>query len=297
MTSVSGAPAGESIVAVDHHAVLVPLDGTRLSEHALEPARWLAANLGATVHTVIVGYVDDPSWYTRYVTSLRNRWPQVVPHFVGDLDVAGGIVDTARALPHCLVCMGTRGRSRTAALLGSKFTDVARSRAEPLIAIGPNAATPERDARRVVACVDGTPTSEQILPLAAGWARLLAAHLDIVAVVEPPPPLPTHSERHHRSPFVDPAAYVTELAHRPALVGVNVEAHLAVDPLGPEQGLADHLRDHPAALVATTSHLRAHHGRALHGSTAARIIRSCPVPVLVQPAAIQSAAARAEGST
>jgi len=283
-TPIFGARTGGTLVPVGHRTVLVPLDGSELSEHALEPARWLAAHLGATVHTVIVGFVDDARWYAQYVRSLQHRWPQLVPHFVGDLDVAWGIADLARTLPDCLVCIGTHGRSRTAALLGSTFSEVARSRPEPLVAIGPRAAVPRQDARRVVACVDGTATSEQILPLAGGWARRLDATLDIVAVVEPLPPLPTHGEHHRPGPFADPMAYVTDLARRPVLAGMDIEAHLAFDPLGPEQGLIDHLADHPATLVATTSQQRMHLDRALHGSTASRIIHASPVPVLVQPA-------------
>ena len=286
-TPLLGARTGGTLVPVDYRTVLVPLDGSVLSEHALEPARWLAAHLGATMHTVIVGFVDDTRWYTQYTRTLRQRWPQVVPHFVGDLDVATGIVDLAGELPGCLVCIGTHGHSRSAALLGSTFVDVARSQPAPLIAIGPRGTVPERDAHRVVACVDGTGTSEQILPLAGGWARRLDATLDIVAVVEPLRPLRTHAERHRSSPLADPMAYVTELTRYPALAGLDVEAHLSFDPLGPEQGLGAHLVDHPATLVATTSRLRIHVDRALHGSTASRIIHASPVPVLVQPAVAQ----------
>jgi nucleotide-binding universal stress UspA family protein len=285
MTTITPLPGergrtGGTLVPVDRHTVLVPLDGSRLSEHALEPARWLAAHLGATVHTVVVGYVDDPRWYVQYARSLRLRYPQVVPHFIGDLEVAKGITQLAARLPACLVCLGTHGRSRTAALLGSTFLSVARAQAEPLIAIGPAAGVPRRDARRVVACVDGTATSEQILPLAGGWARRLDATLDIVTVVEPLPPLATRDGHQHH----DGNAYVTELTRRPELAGLDLEAHVAFDPLGPEQGLIDHLADHPATLVATTSRLRTHLDRALHGSTASRIIHASPVPVLVQPA-------------
>jgi len=294
-TPISGARTGGSLVPIDHHAVLVPLDGSGLSEHALEPARWLAAQLGATVHTVVVGFVDNPGWYASYVHSLRDRWPQVIPHFVGDLDVAGGITATARSLEHCLVVMGTHGRSRTAALLGSTFTEVARSQVEPLVAVGPNAGVPAMDAHRVVACVDGTRTSEQILPLASAWARRLGATLDIVFVVDPVAPLPTHAERRHHGLPVEPTAYVNGLTRLPELAGVPTEAHVAVAPLGPGEGLVDHLRDHPATLVATTSRLRTRMDRALHGSATARIIHASPVPVLVQAAVKLDVPPREEG--
>jgi nucleotide-binding universal stress UspA family protein len=217
----------------------------------------------------------------------------LVPHFVGDFDIALGIVEMTRRLDGCLVCMGTHGRSRTAAILGSTFVDVARSLPEPLVAVGPHAAVPDRDARRVVACVDGTGTSEQILPLATSWARRLDASLDIVAVVDPLAAMSTHGER-HRQPLADPTAYVNGLLQVPELAGIDAEAHVAFDPLGPDEGLVDHLRDHPATLVATTSRLRTHFDRALHGSTASRIVHASPVPVLVQPA-VKLAGAPTEG--
>jgi nucleotide-binding universal stress UspA family protein len=288
MTTTTPAPgrhAGGDVVAVDHHAVLVPLDGSELSERALEPARWLAARLGATVHTLIVGYVDDARWYSQYVRSLRQRYPQVFPHYVGEPGTARGVARVARTLDHPIVCMATHGRSRTAAVLGSTFTAVARSNPGPIVAVGPGATVPRQDARRVVACLDGTPTSEQILPLATAWARHLGATLDLVAVIEPAPPLPNHRERHRTGPLVDPAAYLEQLARRPELAdpGIEIETHVAFDALGPDEGLVDHLRRHPATLVVTTSHLRTHVDRAIHGSAAARIVRSCPVPVLVQP--------------
>jgi nucleotide-binding universal stress UspA family protein len=283
ITPIPGALAGGDL-SVDHGAVLVPLDGSELSERAVEPARWLAALLGTSVHTVVVAFVDDSGWYRDYIRSVIRRWPQVTPHYVDEPGATHGIVETARSLDHCLVCMGTHGRSRSAALLGSTFTDVARTDQRPIVAIGPRSSVPASSAHRIVACVDGTPMAEQILPVAAAWARRLGATIDIVAVVEPTPPLPNHRERHGAGLLVDPGAYLDELARRPELAGLDVETHVAFDALGPEEGLLDHLRNHPAMLVATTSRLRTHVDRALHGSTAARIIHSCPVPVLVQPA-------------
>jgi nucleotide-binding universal stress UspA family protein len=285
-TPIAGTRTGGIVIPTDHHAVLVPLDGSAVSEHAIQPARWLARRIGAEVHTVVVGYIDDSGWYDSYLTTMERKWPEIVPHFVGDLDVASSIVHTARRLPGCLVCMGTHGRARSAALLGSTLTDVARGLGGPLVAIGPKATVLRHDERRVVACVDGSPTSEQILPLGAEWAVRLGAELDVVVVLEPMASFPTHAERHRPESLLDPTAYVTALARRADLDGVaGVSAHVAYDPLGPEQGLADHLRRRPAALVATTSHLRTRFDRALHGSTAARIIHAAPVPVLVQPVA------------
>lgn len=96
-------------------------------------------------------------------------------------------------------------------------------------------------------------------------------------------------------PLLDPTAYVSGLGHLPELAGTDVESHVVFDPLGPDQGLVDHLAAHPTTLVAAASRLRTHLDRALHGSATAQIVHGCPVPVLVQPA-LPSAAAHVEGS-
>jgi nucleotide-binding universal stress UspA family protein len=77
--------------------------------------------------------------------------------------------------------------------------------AEPLIALGPAADNPGWSPRprgwpeplsvpRLVACVDGSATSEQILPLAAAWAAALDMSLTIITVIEDAPE-PTHPSR------------------------------------------------------------------------------------------------------
>jgi nucleotide-binding universal stress UspA family protein len=272
-------------VTVDHGAVLVPLDGSDLGERALRPAAWLADRLGAGLHTVTVGMAANSPWYRGYAASLRQRWPRIVPHCYDEHGLVHGIDQVARSLHNCLVCMGTHGRSRTAAVAGSNFVDVARSHVEPLVAIGPRAIAPDPDTpRRIVACVDGTPTSEQILPLAAAWARRLDTSLGIVAVVEPTPPLPNHGERHDDGPLIDPGSYLAHLVERPEFDGLPFDAYVVTDALGLDQGLIDHLQSHPAMLVAATSHLRTSIDRAVHGSAVAKLVHACPVPVLIQPA-------------
>jgi nucleotide-binding universal stress UspA family protein len=281
--SKPGASAGGDVVAAAHASVLVPLDGSALSERALEPARWLADRLGAQVHTVTVTYGDESGWYDQFAHDLRERWPQVVPHHAVRPTATVGISAVANDLPGALVCMATHGRARTAAVLGSTFTSLARSHPAPLVAVGPDAAVLTRRADRIVVCVDGTPSSERALPLAASWALRLGTRLDLIAVTESKAPF-AHGEHRHPAWQDNPSAYLATLARHPELAGVEVRTDVLIDPLGPAQAISDLLFWHPAQLVVTASHLRTNVDRALHGSTTAQIIRSCPIPVLVQPA-------------
>jgi nucleotide-binding universal stress UspA family protein len=276
--------AGPLLSPAGHDTVLVPVDGSELSERALGPALWLAGRLGAEVHAITVTHGDDGGWHSRYERELGDRWPDVLAHHLARPTVVAGIEAMVEKLPGSLVCMATDGRARAAALVPSMFTSVARTCARPLVAVGPEATVPQDGVERLVACVDGTSASEQALRLAAGWARRLGAQLDLVAVATPPSPLHIPGDRRHPSWLTDPSAYLAELTGRDDLAGLHVGVHALFDPIGPAQALADHLYWDPATLVVVASHLRTHLDRALHGSTTARIVRACPVPVLVQPA-------------
>jgi nucleotide-binding universal stress UspA family protein len=144
---------------------------------------------------------------------------------------------------------------------------------------------PSKGSDRIIACIDGTVSSERVLPLAASWATQLGARVELLAVAESHAPLPSHGERYHPDWHDDPNAYLAELARHPDLEGIETHTDVLLDPTGPAQAIGDYLFWNPAGLVITASHLRTQVDRALHGSTTARIIRACPIPVLVQPAA------------
>ncbi len=55
------------------------------------------------------------------------------------------------------------------------------------------------------------------------------------------------------------------------------------DPISPADGIRTYLDQHPAGLVAVTTHARTGLARAVFGSQAASIVRVSPVPVLTVP--------------
>lgn len=288
MTGSADRPAGAATdQQVRYGAVLVPVDGSDLAERALAPAAWLAHRFGAALHRVAAGVTRDQRWwYQNYADELAARYPGSTTHLSDDHDIAGVILATARDLDPCLVCMGTHGRSRQAALIGSTFAAVAARGEAPLLTVGPRAAPhTEPGEARIVVCLDGNAVAEQALPLAASWARTLGMRVSLLTAADPV--LVGHSdvtgERRYGPPG-DPQAYLDEVGGRAVLAGLDVDTEVLWGPSHPHLGLGEALDRRPAALVVATSHARRGLARAALGSEAARIVRHSPAPVLVQPA-------------
>jgi nucleotide-binding universal stress UspA family protein len=259
--------------AARYRAVLVPLDGSDEAERALGPAAWLADRFGADLHLIAAGiHRAERFWYENYLDGIADRHPRATPHLGNQVAVVPAIRELAGQLDPCLVCASTHGRSRSAAVLGSTFTALALAGRQPLVAIGP-AAVPHLgpDPRRIVACIDGTPPSEQVIPAAAAWARALGCSLSLLTVVAPGDAVSV--------------LYVQRLALHPALNDLAVDAVVLHSSAPAHRVLVDHLGQRPASVVAVTTHARTGVARALVGSEAARITHESPVPVLVQPLA------------
>ena len=279
--------------------VLLPLDGSAFAAAALPTAQALVARFGAALETLCVA--DDD----RAVDELRQQALDSVPEVdptavkvvVAD-DPAEAIV-SRRPLESCVVCMSTRGRGRiSGAVIGSVAREVLRRCNAPVVAVGPQADRPpalvgrprRRPAHwveplsypRVVACVDGSPESETVLPEAARWAKTLDMSLSIVTVAEETAAM-GRGEQSNRFGPEDPRGYVDELATRWSKVVPNAVAEVLFDPLGVSSGLRAHLTNEPAGLVAVTTHARTGFERVRLGSTAADIVRTSTVPCLVVP--------------
>jgi hypothetical protein len=110
----------------------------------------------------------------------------------------------------------------------------------------------------MVACVDGSTTSEQILPIAAGWANALKMSLTIMTVIEdaPPPIRPDHrSARYGDHP--DAESYIEQVVEQWRTRVPELDGKVVRDPLGPAGGIRAHLEQRPAGLVALTTLCRA----------------------------------------
>ena len=283
----------------DVRHVLVPLDGSEFSLAAMPTGRALAERFGAELHTISVVEEGDEA------DRLAALGSAVLGASTGDErarvvrggGVTDGILARAEELGGCVVCLSTHGRGRlSGAVIGSVARELVQRSPQPVVALGPVGDLPNwtRTPRwppplsesRMVACVDGSPTSESVLPVAAGWARALGMSLTILTVTEDAPP-PMRPER-RTSPYgesADAADYVDDLARRWKATVPDVDGRVLRDPIGPAGALRAHLDEEPAGLVALTSHARAGLQRVLLGAAAASIVHISPAPCLVVPSA------------
>ena len=277
--------------------VLVPLDGSKFAAAALRTAQALAARFGAELHAVSVAEHDDEVdvMGSEAAAALGpGAGPEQVHVVVGD-DAAAAIAATATDLGSALICMSTHGRGRIAgAVVGSVARSLLQAARQPIIAVGPFADRPRPfgseppvplSVPRVVACVDGTPPSESLLPVAGRWADALGMSLTIVTVAEPSPaPVRPDAPWHRRhGPEEDADAYAARLGEKWKDVAAEVGTEVVYDPISPADGLRTYLDQHPAGLVAVTTHARTGLRRVLLGADAANIVHASTAPTLVVP--------------
>lgn len=266
--------------------VLVPLNTSRASEAAIEPAAELAFRLGAVLHFVTVGIERaEAEAMARRLDQLCEEHPAAVDTRV-DWDVPGEILAVAQQLAPSVVCMASHARGRLGeALLESNTSRLLAHIADPVVLVGPDHRAGHRLADGpVMACVDGSQASELVGVWAQRWAVALGTGLEVVTVAEPAPAgLDDRSVHRLHGPDGDPEAYVDGLAARWRQPGLDTSGLAVYDPIGPAPGLATLLETQPCGLLAVTTHARTGLRRAVFGSQTASILRHSPVPVLVVP--------------
>jgi nucleotide-binding universal stress UspA family protein len=288
-------PAGAG--EIRYRYVLVPLDGSKFAAAAAGTGRALAARFGAELHAVSVAEHADEADVLRSVATSVLGPDSAAEHVhvvVGD-DPAAAIAETAAGLGPSLICMSTHGRGRvTGAVVGSVARALLQGTREPIVAVGPFADRPRPFAStvpvplsvpRLVACVDGSPASETLLPIAGAWADALGMSLTILSVAEPTPPPVRPDVRWYRrhGPDEDADAYIGHLGEKWKDVAKEVDAQVVYDPVSPADGLRTHLDQHPAGMVAVTTHARTGLWRVLLGADAANIVHASTAPALVVP--------------
>ncbi len=287
-------PADLSSTELRVSHVLVPLDGSELALQALPTARVLAERLAAELHAISVAGAGDDAQRLRALASAALGVE------VGDdraVVVTGGepaetISRRAQELGTCVVCMSTHGRGRLhGALVGSVARSVLQRSEDPMVVLGPSADNPGWTPRprrwpeplsvpRIVACVDGSDASEQVLPIAVAWAGALGMALTILTVKEDAP-RPIRGERRYGEG--DAGHYIDALVEQWSSSVADVDGEVIRDPIDPASGLRAHLDQRPAGLVALTTHARSGVQRALLGATAASMVHASPAPSLVAP--------------
>ncbi len=294
-----------------YRRVLVPLDGSTFSEHALAWARPIARLAGADltltlVHAATYRYAVEMAvmaldeWQTalheREVDYLNERARRLRDDGIAtraalmEGEVAASIVDLS-GRESDLVVMATHGRGGVErAWLGSVADNVVRHASVPVLLVRPEngeGVPPDAAPRHVLAATDGTEAAEAAVDHAVALTRLFDARLTVLRVVSVPGGL--------ASPYIPHAAEMdrdlSAAREREAEEGLaatqarlpadlNSRAHL-VRAYHPARGILTAIDDLGCDLVAVGTHRRSTVARAVLGSVADKVVRASPVPVLV----------------
>lgn len=264
--------------------VLVALDGSLFAERAIAPASRLAAAIGAqlelwsAVHSP--AEADDRRRHVKALAEPYGAWWDVV---VAEQTI-DAISEAGDSDLHRLVCLATHGRDRSAGLARSVSAAVVAASDGPVLLVGPKVLPEAPGGHRLVACVDGTTESEEVIPTAIAWAAALHVGVEILTVAEPVPESLRHPGTYPRmhGPHGDADAYVAGLAD--AWSGsVSVTGRAIYDPVDVDGTIAGALAADPAALVVMGTRSRRGLRRLVFGSKAAGVAHRAPVPVLVVP--------------
>jgi nucleotide-binding universal stress UspA family protein len=301
----------------DQIRVLVPLDGSSLAEQAIPYAATIAGQTGKVVFLHVTptpepiralsGRVSATEEEVRTIDQQRanetlrtaaERWQEVLENtpelIVKTGDPAEEILQTADEQSSTYLVMASHGRGAVQRLaFGSVADRIARTSKIPALIVRPADAEIEpgpAQIRRLLVPLDGSSLSEEALPVAANLATGLQLPVHLVQAINPSAVLlPTPGSAAY------PAEVYTELAQE-----LETEARNNLEKAGTglsARGLSytsSVAEGAPVIVIEDTAEdgdiiVMASHGRSglkrwLLGSTAEKLVRSGPAPVLLVPA-------------
>lgn len=276
--------------------ILVPLDGSRRSDRALDLAARLPARELILFH---VGNDDGERSRLESLAQPLRTGQRAVQVEIRPGDATDEILETAAECD--LVVMATQGRNAAGRLLfGSTADQVSQRSVTPTLLVR----TTDEDAAipvpaRIVVPLDGSERAEGALPIAATLARAMSLPLWLTRAVDldavratihelrererdaPAPEDEEHTYEEARQLTEQQAtSYLADTAEPLAGQGVQVEASILRGT--PVFELLQAIQ--PDDLVVMTSHGRQGFQRMMLGSVAEKLVRESTAPVLLVPA-------------
>lgn len=292
--------------------LLVPLDGSRMAESALQPALYMAQALGATVTILHVMEHDPPEEIHgephltsiedayAYLEALEARQPpgatvHLHAHPNPEHDVARSIVEHAAELGVDLIVLCTHGRgSLRRWLFGTIAQQVIAQGRTPVMVVHPTAIdTPAYVCSRVLVPLDGDPEHEVALVVAAEVARDCGASLDLVVVIPTPGTLslassatavllPATTRAALDFSQAAAAAYLARLADGVAASGVASTTRVRRgDPIAM---ITLEAEESAAGLIVMATHPKSHMDAFWSGSVAPQVMERTHLPIILVPA-------------
>lgn len=294
-----------------YRSILVPLDGSSFSEHALPLARALTRACRARlrlahVHVAPVAYYADGLPVINAENDLLSREAErdYLERLRAELS-ANGLATTCVLLEEPvgaalareaaereadLVIMTTHGRGGWSRMwLGSVADELMHNLNIPLLLIHPREGTPgpTGEFRRILIALDGSPLAEQILPSVQALGADEQTEYTLLQVIEPfvalggPAPYSAQLEQDFTERRQDEAeAYLESVARRLRIQGPRVRTRVVAD-LQVAQAILNDAWRRQADLIALATHGRGGLRRLLVGSVADKVLRGADTPVLL----------------
>jgi len=302
-----------------YRSLMVPLDGSTFSRHAIPWALALAQPAGAVVHLVHVVRPDGIETPDAVLLDAdvardhRTARQEAISDLANRLSIGTGVSfvaaieagDPVRELTEYatsnaidLVVMSTHGRGGFArALLGSVSDDLIRRSLLPVLLIRPHEHDPEEHEPVAVSDVlvplDESREGEQIVGHAIEISALTGAacvllHVELLVPVGavaalgdfPRPTVVLRAQSDTEISHARVADRLASIADRFRGRSVPVSTAIVQDA-DAASGILKYCRSHPVSLIAMMTHGRQGLDRALLGSTSTTLIRQTALPVLV----------------
>jgi nucleotide-binding universal stress UspA family protein len=138
--------------------------------------------------------------------------------------------------------------------------------------------------------LDGSTLAETALPAAAYLARLLAARVTLLHLIERHPPDEVHQHDRHLTNAAEATAYLSEIRQR-AFADAAVECHVHTSEIDDvARSIVEHINELAPDLVVMCTHGQGGWRRRLTGSKGQQVIALSKTPILLIPPAPQASA-------
>lgn len=138
--------------------------------------------------------------------------------------------------------------------------------------------------------LDGSSLAEMALPAATYLARLLAARVTLLHLIERHPPDEVHHHDRHLTNAAEATAYLDEIRQR-AFADVAVECHVHTSEIDDvARSIVEHISELAPDLIVMCTHGQGGLRRRLTGSKAQQVIALSKMPILLIPPAPEARA-------
>ncbi len=279
--------------------VVVPLDGSELSERALVYGVTIAERTGAPLLLLRIARIgaDEPevAEIRDYLRKVAARVPGRVQFEVERGRPAESIVRLAKEAGDPMIVMSTHGRGGFRRwMTGSVADEVVRGAGEPVLLVRGDQELPSVDQfeiQNILLPVDGSPYSESAIDYAVSIARVFNSTIHLLRVVDTPSAyamLSRHMEAAATGDILDEiidsmrkeaTEYLQKTAEKVSSYGIEVKT---ATPEGyPGEQLIEYERRGFFQLVVMATAGRSGVSRVVFGSVAERVLKLGRSPVMM----------------